>query len=400
MTKIYNFDTLANRDHDYSKKWCRKKAIERFGNIPDDYISMWIADMDFELAQPILNRFKELVNNKTFGYIYCYDDFFDSVINWNERKTNYKIKKESITLNYGVVSTLYNIVQAFCKDKNDSIIINSPVYNPFRECAINNNVKIIENNLYIDSNNRYQIDFELLENQIKQNKPKIYIFCSPHNPSGRIWSKAEVTRVAEICYRHGVILVADEVHSDHIHKGSFYSTLSLDEKYRNNLIFLNSANKGFNFAGLKTSYSIIPSDEIKQKLCNQFQRNHIDEPNVFGIAGIVSSYTDEGEDWLNQCYKYIIENYIYSKNFIHENCPQLKLMDMESSYLLWIDVSKTGMDGDEFTKKLAHSKGILVQEGSSFGEISKSFVRINIGTSREKVKKALYRLKEFLDKKN
>lgn len=396
--KAYDFDKVANRSQDFSKKWCPKKATERFGKIPCDYISMWIADMDFEIAPAIANRFQRIMNNKTFGYIYCYDDFFKAVKLWNEAKTGIPIAEDTIKLSYGVVSSLYCAVQAFCQAGKDCILINTPVYNPFRECAESNNVDIIENQLYIDEANHYRIDFASLEAQLKEHRPKLYIFCSPHNPSGHIWSQDEVEKIAELCLKYGVILVADEVHSDHIRKGPFFSTLSLPAKYRNNLIYLNSANKGFNFAGLKTSYSIITSKCLSDTYNLQLQKNHIDEPNVFGIAAIVAAYSDEGADWLQACYSYICDNYAYAEQFIAEKCPQLRLMEMESSYLLWLDVTETGMTGDEFTMKLALETGVLFQEGSSFGTGGENYVRVNIGTSKTLVKEALNRMHKWLQK--
>ena len=197
--------------------------------------------------------------------------------------------------------------------------------------------------------------------------------------------------------KYNVLLVADEVHSDHILKGPHYSTLSLEKKYTENLIFLNSANKGFNFAGLKKSYSIIPCKKIKDKLDVQLEKNNVDEPNIFGIAGIVASYTADGSSWLDQCYGYITRTYQEAYDYIVEKCPSIKLMKMESSYLLWMDVTGTGMDGDEFVKQLALEKGVLFQEGSTFGAAGKDYVRVNIGTSKARVMEALEKMYDFVE---
>lgn len=392
----FEFDQIADRRFDHSKKWCRKFLEQHFCPLPDDYISMWIADMDYKIAPVITEKFQELLERQTYGYIHCYDDFFTAVQHWNEEKFGVKIDKESILLNYGVVSTLYHLVPFFCPEKSDAVIINTPVYGPFFDAVIKNERTLICNPLKLDEQQRYQLDFELFEQQVKEHRPKMFIFCSPQNPSGRIWSKEEMLTLAKICYENQVVMVADEVHSDHIRKQPFFSTLELPEPYWNNLVVLCSANKGFNFAGLKTSYSIIPNltlcTEIKEMLAN----HAIEEPNVFGIAALIASYTPEGKEWLEASYSYILENYQLVADFLAENCPSLRLTELESSYLPWIEVSQTGMDGNEFVLRLARDTGVILQEGSSFGEEGKNFVRMNIATSRENVKEALNRIAQWL----
>lgn len=394
---MHKFDLLADRSKDHSKKWCRNVVEKRFGKIPEDYISMWIADMDYELAEPVYEKFKEVVERRTLGYIYCYEDFYKAIISWYSEKVEYVISPEEIQLNYGIVSGLYNVIQTFCKENVDCVVVNNPVYNPFREAAYKNGVEVIENNLYV-KDNRYHIDFDDLERKFKRYSPKLYILCTPQNPGGRIWSKEELIQIAELCYEYNVILVADEAHSDHIYQGEFFSTLDLKEPFKNNLILLNSANKAFNIAGLKSSYSIIPSVELRTKFKKQLDRNHVDEPNVFGIAGIVSAYTDEGKKWVEDSYTYICENYEYAKKEIENNCDKVKIMDMEASYLMWLDVSALGLNGDEFTMRLARDTGVLFQEGSSFGSAGLNWVRINLATSHENTKDAIHRMLDWIAK--
>lgn len=392
----FEFNQIADRRFDHSKKWCRKFLEERFCSLPDDYISMWIADMDYKIAPVITEKFQELLSRQTYGYLYCYGEFFTAVQQWNEEKFGIRIDEESILLNYGVVSTLYHLVPFFCPDPSDAVIINTPVYGPFFDAVEKNKRRLICNPLQLDEQQRYQIDFDLFEQQLKEYKPKMFIFCSPQNPSGRIWSEKEIVKLAKLCYENRVVMVADEVHSDHIRKAPFFSTLELQKPYRDHLVVLCSANKGFNFAGLKTSYSIIPNltlcGQIKEMLAN----HAIEEPNVFGIAALIASYSPEGKEWLQASYRYILENYLCVEKFLQERCPQLRLMDLESSYLPWIDVSHTGMDGNEFVLRLAQDTGVILQEGSTFGEEGRNFVRMNIATSRDYVEEALNRMEQWL----
>lgn len=395
----YNFDRLANRDNDYSKKWSKCFIEGRFGPVPDDYISMWIADMDYELAPPIYNHLENLLSKKTLAYIYPYEEFFKAIQYWMSFKTKNKVPLEEITLDYSIVNSLYHVVQTFTKP-GDRVLINTPVYNPFREATKRNHAVLVENEMVINEENRYVIDFEALERQMVEQHPKIYILCNPHNPGGTVWSREDLNKIAELCLKYNIILISDEAHSDHINQGTFTSALELDEKYRQNLVYLNSPNKAFNIAGLKTSYVIIPSHKLRTQYRETLEECHVEEPNVFGAAALIAGYTPEGREWVESSFDYIIKNYEWAKAFMAKETPMLKVMPMDASYVMWVNVSQTGMDGDTFTRKLAQEEGILFQEGSSFGQGGEDFVRINLGTSQELVQKAFNRMAKWLNEKN
>ena len=395
----YNFDQLANRENDCSKKWTREFCEERFGSLPEDIISMWIADMDFELAPPIHKRLQEILDAKTLAYIYPYEDFFKAIQYWMTSKTTHKIPIEQIRLDYSIVNSLYHVIMAFTTP-GDRVLMNTPVYNPFREASERNYTEIIENELILNNENRYEIDFESLEQQMIEHQPEVYILCSPHNPGGTVWNEETLNKIAELALKHDVLLISDEAHSDHINNGTFYSALDLDEKYRQNLVYLNSPNKALNIAGLKTSYVIIPNKEIRKQYCATLGRCHIDEPNVFGAAALTAAYTEEGKEWVKASYEYILKNYDWVLEYLDENLPQIKVMPMDASYVMWLDVSATGMDGDTFTKGLAQATGVLVQEGCSFGKAGKNYVRLNLGTSFENVQEALKRMNNWVAHKS
>ena len=391
----YTFDQLANRKVDHSKKWCQKFLTNKLGDLPDEVISMWIADMDFKIAPPIFDTMQEILSRQTFGYIYCYDAFYEAIIRWLFEKTGAIIPSEQIVLNHGVVPTIAAIVQSFC-EKGDRVLINTPVYGPFTAVPKLNDCELICNPLKI-VDNRYYLDFHLLEQQLQETHPRLLIFCSPLNPSGRIWTREELTNVAGLCRKYNTLLIIDEVHSDHIYQGEFFSALSLEESDRQHIIALHSPNKGFNFAGLKTSYSIIPNPQLRRQLQLQMEKNWMTEPNVYGIAALIAAYSPEGKQWLQESYQYIIENYQWSQTFLEKNCPSLNYMPMESSYLLWLNISATNMTDVEFVEKLAKATGVILQEGSSFGENGQDFVRMNLATSRENVQRAWEKIASWLE---
>lgn len=392
---MYDFNIKPDRISEKCRKWDLGVIRDIFGDVNEDFIPLWIADMDFKAPAEIEQKFIEIVKRGVFGYTYCYEEFYNSVINWQSRIHGVQVNKDEITLSYGTVSTIHYVIQAFCKT-GDSIILNTPVYSPFQSASKKQGVKVICNNLEV-IDNRYYINFEILEKQIATYKPKLMFFCTPHNPSGRIWSLDEIKRVVKICKENNVIVVADEVHSEIINFGKFESILKLENNLLENVILLTSPNKGFNLGGLKTSYSIIKNKNIRDRFRKKLNQNSITSPNVFGIIGLITAY-NECEDWLIELNKYIKSNYIMLENFIKEKLNRIKVMKMESSYLAWVDISKLGMDSTEFTKKLAIEKGVLIEDGANFVSYGNNYIRINLGTQRENVYHALIRIEDFINR--
>lgn len=387
---MYNFDHLVERQSDKCRKWDKGYIETKFGPIPDDFIPMWIADMDFQSAPEIIEKFRQIVEHGTFSYTYSFDEFYDAVIQFQKKRHQADIERDWITLTYGTVSTLHYTAQAFCQ-AGDAILMNSPVYDPFESAAIRQNVQVIKNPLVVGDDGRYYLDFALLEQQMVEYKPKLYFFCSPHNPGGRIWLKAEIERVAELCLKHQVILMIDEVHAEHIISGQFSSAFHLPANLQQNMIVLTSPNKGFNLGGLKTSYSIIPNPTIRQRFRERLERNSITSPNIFGIWGIVTAY-NEGLAWLDAVTDYIRGNYHYFVQQVNEHLPEWKIMPMESSYLVWVDVSQSGMNAKEMTQFLVSNAGVIVEDGSHYVGNGEHYIRVNLGTSRELVENALQRM--------
>ncbi|WP_308618234.1 PatB family C-S lyase [uncultured Enterococcus sp.] len=394
MMKVdYQFDQMADRRIDHARKWDQKIIQSKYPGTPKDCIPMWIADMDFPAAPPINEAFMKIAQNGAYGYTYAYDEFYEAVIHWHKRRHNNQVEKDWITLSYGTVSTIHYLYQAFCQP-NDCVIMNTPVYDPFRYAAEHNGLNVVANSLKIVAG-QYEIDYELLEEQLREKRPRIFLFCSPHNPSGRVWQLAEIEKVAQLCQQYGTIFVCDEVHSEIILSGNFVSALQLPKKYHENLIVLTSPNKGFNLGGLKTSYSIIPHEPLRRIFRHRLEMNSITSPNLFGVVGIITAY-NECEDWLDAMTAYIRENYRYTQEFIEKNLPDWQLMAMTASYLPWIDISKTGKTAMEIVEPLAKIGGVIIEPGTNYASDGENFVRLNIGTPKPILVEALNRIKNFV----
>lgn len=390
--KTYNFDKIADRSIDFCRKWDYELINRKYPGTPKDFIPMWIADMDFQTAPKINASFMKLSQNGAYGYTHPIAKFYESIVTWHKMRHDVHVEKDWITLSYGTVSTLHYIYQEFC-NADDAIIINTPVYDPFSYAAEHNNITVINNPL-ICRDNRYYFDLDHFEKLCEKYRPKLFILCSPHNPSGRIWSKKELEAISDICLENQVIMVVDEVHSEMIIEGEYTPYLSLDQKYMENAIMVTSPNKAFNLGGLKTSYSIIPNVEIRERLRERFKKNSITSPNVFGLIGLITAYEQCGS-WLDEVTKYIKSNYLYLVSRL-EDISEFTLMKMESSYLPWINIHATGYHSDELTLLLAQKAGVVVEPGSNYSDNGDHYIRLNIGTSRSLIVEAIDRIESCI----
>ncbi|ACZ01792.1 MalY/PatB family protein [Streptobacillus moniliformis] len=377
-----NFDTKVDSKFDLRRKWDRDLIEKKFNvKLPKEFIPLWIADMDFLLPEKLSKILKEYIAHGSLGYTSLTPDFYNSIINWQKRRHNVEVKKEWINIGYGTVSTLHLLNKVYL-NKGEYILINTPSYEPFYNSTINSGNKVIFSPLK-EEGNRYFLDYEDIEEKIKKYSPKLFIFCNPHNPSGRIWEKEEIEKLASLCLKYNVILVSDEVHSEITFEKKHASTLSLDEKYLQNLIFLSSPNKAFNLGGLKTSYSIIPNKNLREKLEIKMKENSITSPNILGLVSMINAY-NLCEDWLDDLSKYIYQNYIFVKEKLEK---KYSIFSMESSYLLWIKVE----NGEKLTKELAQ-KGILVESGTHFVANGEKFIRINLGIPRKYLEESIKKM--------
>ncbi|WP_418185940.1 MalY/PatB family protein [Aliarcobacter vitoriensis] len=378
----YNFDKICERKNTNCYKWDTTK---------DGVIPMWVADMDFEVANKIIENIIKKANHGIFGYTMIPDDYYKAEINWWKKRYNFDIKKEYILPTTGVIPSLSSIIQTFC-EKGDKVLIQSPVYHYFNISIKNNDCEVVTNNL-IYENNSYKIDFEDFENKVKDEKVKLFILCNPHNPASRVWTKEELQKMGELCIKHNVLVISDEIHRDLVFKNyKFTPYASVCEEFLKTSITCTSATKTFNLAGLKASNIIVENKDLRVKLSKTLNKNEISSLNIFGIESTLSAY-EFCEDWLDELLVYLEKNKDFLLEFIEKNISDLKVVETQATYLLWIDISKLNIKSVEFTKKLEDIGKVRVISGATFGENGDNFIRINIACPLEVLKEALDRLK-------
>lgn len=380
-----NFDEEINRYKSNSLKYDFKKDK----NKPDDVLPMWVADMDFKCCDEILNDMHRKINHGIFGYSKNDENYFNAIKNWYSTNFNTELKQEWLITTPGVVFALATAVKTITNE-NDYVLINNPVYYPFTEVVEDNKRKIISSNLIL-IDNHYEIDFNDFENKIKQYKIKLFLFCSPHNPVGRVWTENELDKIIEICKRYNVFIVSDEIHSDFVWKGNHICLLKY-ENYQNNIILCTAPTKTFNLAGLQVSNIFIPNAEVRQKFQLELWNTGYSLINIMGLVACQSAY-EKGQKWLDELRDYLLENINYVDTFLKENLPKIKLIYPEGTYLLWLDFNGANLSDDRIEELMLNEAKLWLDNGKMFGETGKGFQRLNIAVPRRKLKYALENLK-------
>lgn len=391
MGNIYDFDKIIDRKNTNSIKWDYMGA--KYGR--DDLIHLGVADMDFKSPKPILDALKEVVDFGIFGYIGIKESFFTSIQRWIKKKTGIDIPKEWI-----VYCPKVNMASGLCVDvltkPNAKVIINSPLYAPLREAVTKNNRRLVESPLII-KDGKFTINFDNLE-QVVDRETEMLILANPDNPSTRVWSKDELKRLSDFCLRNNLILFCDEIHSDILAEGvEFFSTLNLDERIYDNLIYASSLTKTFNIPGIIISYMIIPNKELRNKIKKAIDKIGLNSPNIFSLAAIEAAYY-HCDDWLKAVNEYINENEKFFRSFINEHMKELKVMPREGTYLLWVDYTELKISEEEICKWFINDAKVEVQMGSIFGKEGKGYFRVNIATSRKLLNQALNNMKNAYQK--
>lgn len=389
----YNFDEIIERSNTLSKKWNPNFYKDTF-NGKTDLLPLWVADMDFKVAPEILNSLSAIINHGILGYTLPDERCYNAIINWNKKRKNADIKKEWIIFTNGVVPAINFIIQTFTQEQ-DSVLIQTPVYHPFRLSTENNNRKVVENPL-INNNGHYEINFEDFEQKIIKHNIKLFILCNPHNPVGRVWSKDEIEKMAKICLKHNVLIISDEIHSDLIFKeNKFHSFLTLDHKYMENAIVCTAPSKTFNLAGLQTSIIIIPNKIIREKYQHTLSNVRLENPNTFGIEAIKTGY-DKSEQWLEELMIYLDNNRKFIKEYLDKNIPLAKYKLPEGTYLAWIDLNEVLPKDEKIEDFFENKAKVAIDYGYWFGEQGKGFIRLNFACPRKVLKEALDRIKNAL----
>ncbi|WP_026527064.1 MalY/PatB family protein [Butyrivibrio sp. VCD2006] len=393
VLKKYNFDEEIDRRGTSSLKY--DFGVERKGR--DDLLPLWVADMDFKLPDEILEDLEKRVRHGVFGYTDPKQDYKNALKNWFKNRHGFEIEEEWNVITPGVVYAIAVAVRAFT-EPGDSIIAQEPVYYPFRETVELNGRKFINNQL-VYKNGYYEIDFEDFEEKIKSNNVKLFLLCSPHNPVGRVWTKEELTKIGDICNRYGVIVFADEIHSDFIYKGYKHTSyMELGDKYIKNLVLGTSPSKSFNIAGLQIANIIIPNEKIRYRFKRENSAGGYSQANIMGLTATISVY-EKGADWMDELNDYIQDNLDFARDFLKKNLPEIKLIEPEGTYLIWLDFSEVTTDRRELAKLIVEEAKLWLDPGIVFSRQTDLFERINIACTRKTLEKALLQLKDAIEKR-
>lgn len=381
------FDTIIDRTKNNSIKHCANKNI--FGT--NDIIPLWVADMDFKAPQPVIDALENRASHGVFGYT-MRDEEYESIIKkWVGKRYKWKIKNEHINYSPGVVSAIAMSILTYTKP-GDKIIVQSPVYFPFFTTVENNGRRIINNQLKIN-NNRYEMDFDLLDSQI-DSQTKMLILSNPHNPVGRAWELNELHQLGEIVKKHNLIVISDEIHADIIFDNKTHIPFaSIDENIAQQTITCISPSKTFNIAGLSTSVVIIENKRLMADYTNIIESLHINLSNPFGMVALKAAYS-KGEPWLKELLKYLESNRDYVYKFINNEIKELKCYLPEATYLMWIDFNNLNLSEHKLNKLLVKDAKLGLSNGSLFGKGGSGFERLNFGSPRSVIKKALVQLKQ------
>ncbi len=376
---MYNFDVVPNRKGTNSIKWDR---VSQFGG--DHLLPMWIADMDFAVAPAIVEALHKKADEAVFGYTFLSDDYYNAVIHWMKTRHNFEVTKDEIVYIPGVVPALDFAVQAFCQP-GDDVLVEVPVYGPFYSMIKKNGCNIIETPLKND-NEYYTFDFEDLESKITE-KTKMFMLCSPHNPSGRVWKREELEQLAAICEKHNLLVVSDEIHNDLIVEGEHIVFATLNDWTAAHTITCTAPTKTFNLASVLVSNIIIKDEALREQFKAKLAAAHISSANCFVEPILVAAY-NEGAAWLDELMVYIKGNRDYLCDFIAKNIPEITVQPMEGTYLAWLNCEKLGMHGDELKAFIGEKCGLAMNNGSFFGEKWDGYCRMNLACTHETVKKA------------
>ena len=367
MTR-YDFTTQPNRLDQNTMKWHEAESNP-------ELLELWVADMDFLPVPEIRDAVINYAETHIFGYPYPSEELYQSIINWEKNQHGYVVDKESIVLIEGVVPAISTAIQAFTKE-GDAVLINTPVYPPFARSVRLNNRRLIENSL-VKVNGHFEIDFEQLERDIVENDVKLYVFCSPHNPGGRVWTKEELTKVADLCQKHGVLLVSDEIHQDLAlfgHKHQSFNTVN--EDFKEFSLILSSATKTFNIAGTKNSYAIIENPKLRLAFQKRQLANNQHEISGLGYLATEAAYR-YGEGWLTEL-KELIEKHINYVADVFGKETKIKVMKPQGTYLLWLDFSAYDISDEELRKLLRDEAKVILNRGLDFGEEGALHARLNV----------------------
>lgn len=381
----FNFDKIIDRTNNFSAKW--SEMNKNFGT--NNLLPMWVADMDFLTAPCVMEALKDRLEQGIFGYTTRPSSYNESIVNWLDNRFSWKINQEWLMFSPAVITSISLLIQNLTQ-KNDKIMIQEPVYSPFHSIVESNERSLVISPLVKLDDGSYVMDYEDIEAKIKD--VKVFILCNPHNPVGRVWTREELTRLGEICLKHNVLIISDEIHSDIILKNHKHTPFaSISKEFRENTITCMAPTKTFNLAGLQSSFLVISNPYYYEVMDKAFSILDIKRNNAFSLVATEAAY-NYGEDWLYELIKYIEDNVDFAIDYIKNHMPQLKVKKPEGTYLLWVDFSNLNVDKKDLKNALINKGRIALSDGSSFGIGGAGYYRINLACPRSMVLEGLKRI--------
>lgn len=381
----YDFSRPTDRRGTDSYKW--DSAPEA------DIIPLWVADMDFETFPGITEALQRRVAHGIFGYTRVPETYYEAVCHWFDKRHGWRINREDIIYTSGVVPAVSAVIKALTLP-GDQVIVQGPVYNCFFSSIRNNGCEMVSNSLiYNKEELRYEINFDDLERKLKHERARLMLLCNPHNPGGRVWTRDELTRVAELCRKYGVRVVSDEIHCElTLYDNEYVPFGSLPDELSRGSITCCSPSKAFNTAGLQIANIVCRDAEVRNRIDRAININEVCDVNPFGVIALQAAYSDEGYEWLTQLRKYISANYDLLLERFARELPKCKVMRMEGTYLAWIDCSELHIPSDEIEEMLMHENKVWVNAGSMYGAEGAAFIRINMACTSELLNEGITRI--------
>ena len=383
----YNFDEIIPRRNTNSVKW--DEAAQ------DDIIPLWVADMDFRVLPQITEALRQRVDHGVFGYTHVPDSYYESVIRWFEDRHGLQgVKPSDIIYTSGVVPAISAIVRGLTLP-GDKVLVQTPVYNCFFS-SIRNQGCMVEENHLVYKNNTYVVDWDDFERKCADSRVRIFLLCNPHNPAGRVWKKEELQRMGEICQKHDVFVISDEIHCELVMPGNEYTPFaSLSDDFLKNSATCVAPTKAFNIAGLQIANIIVKDRNKRERIDRAINIHEVCDVNPFGVIATEAAYTEEGAEWLRQLNTYLFANYQFLCDFFSKHFPSLEVVKLEGTYLVWVDCSSLGKSSTEIVNNL-YRHGVWMNDGVMYGENQRAFIRINIACPRKILEEGLLRMEKAL----
>lgn len=383
--KNLNFDQVIERRNTRSLKY--DFAVER--GIPGDNLPLWVADMDFPVSSYIQEALEQMVAHGIFGYSEVKEHYFEPLRDWWEKHHGWRVEQQWLVKSPGVVFALAAAIRAFTEE-GEAVIIQQPVYYPFANVIKNNRRRLVNSNLILGEKG-YEMDYTDFEEKLVKEQVKLFILCSPHNPIGKVWNKEELEKIGDICLKHGVFIISDEIHADFAFKHPHTVFTGIKPEYQEMSMVCTAPSKSFNLAGLQVSNIFIPDSKRRKAFQREIYAAGYDELTLPALVACEAAYR-HGEEWLNGVKEYIQANEAYVREFLKRRLPLVRFGDWEGTYLIWLDFRGYGLSDEELNRKVIHEAGLWLDGGSMFGKAGEGFQRINIACPRKTLEEAMERL--------